>query len=163
MLRPGSQNALSSLPDDIGSLQQLVQLYLWKFRMLNFMIVGGIGYAVNMLTYWPLTLVFKNQVTFFGQHFYLPPFVISSCIAIMCNYTLNKLWTFRGWQEHSLGSLRYFSMAAITLLFDMAFLYLLVDWVRLPPVPAAALAILIVFIARYSIAKRWIWSQESRA
>lgn len=51
---------------------QKSQYYLHKFQILNFMLVGGIGYAINMLIYWPLTLVFKNEVSFLGQQFYLP-------------------------------------------------------------------------------------------
>jgi dolichol-phosphate mannosyltransferase len=142
-------------------LQQLAHLYLHKFRILNFMFVGGIGYAINMLTYWPLTLIFKTEVAFLGQHFYLPPFVISSLVAIVCNYELNKVWTFKGWSEQRLGSLRYLSMALVTLLIDMALLCALVDYCKLAPVPAAALAILIVFIVRYAIARRWVWSENS--
>lgn len=142
-------------------LQQLVRLYLYKFQVLNFMVVGGIGYAVNMLTYWPLTLVFKSKVTFLGQSFYLPPFVISSLIAIFCNYELNKIWTFKGWKEQSFGGLRYLSMALVTLLFDMVMLYALVEFLNISPVPAAALAILIVFIVRFIIAKKWVWKKTS--
>jgi dolichol-phosphate mannosyltransferase len=142
-------------------LQQLVQLYFYKFRILNFMLVGGIGYAINMLIYWLLTPVFKTEVRFLGQHFYLPPFVISSLIAIVCNYELNKVWTFRGWKEQRLGSLRYLSMALVTLSVDIVLLYALVEYFKLSPVPAAAIAILIVFIVRYAIASRWVWSGAS--
>ncbi len=137
------------------------QYYFHKFQILNFMAVGGIGYIVNMATYWPLTLVFKNEVTFLGQQFYLPPFVVSSLIAIFCNYELNRIWTFKGWREHQLGSLRYLFMALGTLLIDMFFLFLLVEYAHLPPLPAAALAILIVFIIRYAIARSWVWSKKS--
>lgn len=144
-------------------LQQLAQLYFYKFRILNFMLVGGIGYAINMLTYWPLTLVFKTEVSFLGQHFYLPPFVISSLLAIISNYELNKVWTFQGWTEQRLGFLRYLSMALVTLLADMVLLYALVDYGKMPPVPAAALAILIVFLVRYTIARKWVWSKKSLA
>jgi len=140
-------------------LQQLAQLYLHKFRILNFMLVGGIGYAINMLTYWLLTPVFETEVRFLGQHFYLPPFVISSLLAIVSNYELNKVWTFKGWKERRLGFVRYMSMALVTLCLDIMFLYALVDYCKLPPVPAAAMAILIVFIIRYAIAKRWVWSR----
>ena len=125
------------------------------------MFVGGIGYAINMLIYWPLTLVFKNEVSFLGQQFYLPPFVISSLIAIVSNYELNKIWTFKGWSERRLGGLRYLFMALGTLIIDMAFLFILVQYLKLPPVPAAALAILIVFIIRYAIARSWVWSKKS--
>ena len=88
------------------NIKQLIQYFSQKYQILNFMIVGGIGYAINMLTYWPLTLAFKNEVNFLGQHFYLPPFVISSLLAITSNYILNKVWTFKGWTENRLGSLR---------------------------------------------------------
>jgi dolichol-phosphate mannosyltransferase len=142
-------------------LQQLALLYLHKFRILNFMLVGGIGYAINMLTYWLLTPVFETEVRFLGQHFYLPPFMISSLLAIVSNYELNKVWTFKGWKEQRLGFMRYMSMALVTLSIDIMFLYALVDYCKLPPVPAAAIAILIVFIIRYVIAKRWVWSEAS--
>ena len=141
----------------LAYLKHIIKLIVYKYRVFNFMVVGGIGYVINMATYYPLTLIFKTEVVFWGQHFYLPPFVISSLIAIFSNYKLNKRWTFKGWYEKSFSGVRYFSMALVTLLIDMLFLYILVDYVHMAPVPAAALAILIVFIMRYSIAKRWIW------
>jgi putative flippase GtrA len=162
--RPAANtDGLSSVtrPGIWSCLPQIVRLYLSKFQLLNFMVVGGIGYAVNMLIYWPLTLLFKTQVKFLGQQFFLPPFVISSLVAIICNYELNKIWTFKGWKEQRLGGMRYFLMAAITLIMDMAMLSMFVDIFNVQPVPAAALAILVVFIVRYLIARRWIWSKKS--
>lgn len=143
------------------SARQLVKYYFYKYQILNFMVVGGIGYVINMLIYWPLTLVFKNEVSFLGQQFYLPPFVISSLVAIMSNYELNRIWTFKGWAENQLGMARYMTMALSTLMIDMAFLYLLVKYGGLGAVPAAALAILIVFIIRFAIARSWVWSKKS--
>jgi dolichol-phosphate mannosyltransferase len=143
-------------------LKQLVQLYLNKFQITNFMIVGGIGYIINIAVYSLLTLNMKStQSTFLGQHFYLAPFVASSLIAITSNYLLNKAWTFKGWKEKRMGGLRYLIMALATLLLDMAFLALLVDWGGMQPIPAAALAILIVFIVRFLIARKWIWAQKT--
>jgi len=143
-------------------LKQLVQLYLNKFQITNFMIVGGIGYVINMAVYSLLTLNIKAPETnFLGQHFYLAPFVASSLIAITSNYILNKVWTFKGWKEQRLGGLRYLIMALATLVLDMSFLAMLVDWGKMSPIPAAALAILIVFIVRFLIARKWIWSKNS--
>jgi dolichol-phosphate mannosyltransferase len=142
-------------------LKQLVPLYLYKYKISNFMIVGGIGYVINLGLYTLLTMNLKSdQTTFFGQHYYLAQFVVSSLVAIVCNYILNKIWTFRGWTEKRFGGLRYLGMALATLVLDMFFLGLLVDKGKLPYVPAAALAILIVFIVRFTIAKRWIWSEH---
>ena len=115
------------------------------------------------MIYWPLTTLFKTQVNFLGQQFFLPPFVISSLIAIVCNYELNKIWTFKGRREQSLGGMRYFSIAAVTLLMDMAMLWVFVNIFKVPPVPAAALAILVVFVVRYLIARKWVWSRNARS
>lgn len=144
-------------------MSQLFKLYLFKFKITNFMLVGGIGYVINMAAYSLMTLNLhsSNQTSFLGQHFYLFPFVLSSLLAIASNYILNRVWTFRGWVEHRLGSLRYLLMALGTLLLDMFFLGLLVDKAGMAPIPAAALAILIVFIVRFAIARRWIWSEKS--
>jgi dolichol-phosphate mannosyltransferase len=142
-------------------LLQLILLYLNKYQISNFMIVGGIGYALNMLVYSLLTLnIHTSETIFLGQHFYLVPFVVSSLLAIICNYIFNKIWTFRGWAERRLGGLRYLIMALATLILDMFFLGLLVDKGKMSPIPAAALAILIVFVLRFAIARRWIWSRR---
>jgi putative flippase GtrA len=154
-----AQGVESSKPSSWPFIPRKFQEIFHKYQILNFMFVGGIGYAVNMATYYPLTIVFKNEVNFLGQQFYLPPFVISSLIAILCNYELNRIWTFKGWSENSFGGARYFTMALATLFIDMAFLYLLVQYGKLHPLPAAALAILIVFIIRYTIARKWVWSK----
>jgi putative flippase GtrA len=142
------------------NVKSLILAIFNKYRILNFMVVGGIGYAVNMGLYYPLTLVFKNEVTFLGQHFYLPPFVISSLVAIVCNYYMNKIWTFADRIAKSMSLLRYLSMAIATLFLDMLVLFALVEYGKLAPILGAALAILIVFIVRYIIASNWIWHRK---
>jgi dolichol-phosphate mannosyltransferase len=144
-------------------LQQLVRLYMHKFKILNFMFVGGIGYVINLSLYSFLTLfpLLKTyQFDKFGMSYYLPPFVVSSLVAMVSNYLMNRIWTFKGWRERKASFARYMSMGIITLFLDIGFLWLLVDRGKLPPQPAAALAILIVFIVRYVIAKKWVWSEK---
>jgi dolichol-phosphate mannosyltransferase len=143
-------------------LKHLFLLVMYHYSILNFMLVGGLGYIINMGIYYPLTLVFKNEVSFLGQHFYLPPFVISSLVAISCNYYFNKVWTFRNRQARSLSFFRYLGMAMTTLLFDMLVLFALVDYGGIKPIPAAAIAILVVFALRYLIADKWIWHGKNR-
>ena len=139
------------------TLAQFVLTLFKRFRVLNFMVVGGIGYVVNMGLYYPLTLVFKTEVTFLGSHFYLPPFVISSCVAIVCNYLMNKKWTFGDRKAKSLSFARYFGMAAVTLILDVVLLFVLVDYLHFWNVLAAAVAILVVFAVRFIVASYWIW------
>jgi putative flippase GtrA len=110
-----------------------------------------------MAVYYPLTLLFRNDVTFLGQHFYLPPFVISSLVAITSNYTMNKHWTFNDRKPSKLSYSKYLSMGLVTLLLDIFLLFVFVDFVKLTPVLAAALAIAIAFIIRFIASDKWIW------
>ncbi len=141
----------------VAYLSHLTKLALYKYRMLSFIFVGGIGYVVNMALYYPMILLFQSDTNIFGQHFYLPPFLLSSLAAITSNYYLNKRFTFGDRHTASFGYWRYLSMALITLVADTALLAFMVDVLSIPPVSAAAVAILLVFIARYGVAKRWIW------
>jgi len=138
-----------------------ISFYLNKYRLLNFMIVGGIGYIINIASYYPLTLVFKSEVTFLSSHFYLPPFLISTYIAATTQYFMNKAWTFGDMARYSQGYLRYLSAVAVTAIGDIILLYIFVDFGHLQPVLAAAVAILVMFLFRYSIVKRWVW-RDSR-
>lgn len=144
-----------------GNIKSIMANILKKYQVIHFMIVGGIGYLINMGVYYPLTLLFQNKITFLGQQFYLPPFVISSLVAILCNYWLNKKYTFKGQQEKRFGFGRYLFMASATLLLDMVVLFALVEYGGLQPIIGAALAIFIVFIIRFLIAKYWIWGKNA--
>lgn len=143
-------------------LKQLVMLYVNHYQVSNFMMVGAIGYLINIGLYSLLLLVpaLKTGIVLPGNNQYLFPFVISSLVAITSNYTLNKIWTFRYYKENSFGAIRYLAMALSTLVLDISFLWLLVEIFSLPPIGAAAIAILIVFIIRYFIAKTWVWMRE---
>ena len=144
----------------------VISLWRWaialigRHRILNFMAVGGIGYAINMGLYYPLTLVFRTEVTFLGSHFYLPPFVISSIVAIISNYEMNKRWTFGDRKAKSLSFVRYFSMAGVTMLLDLLVLFGLVDGLRWTPMIGAAVAIAVVFVVRYIVADKWIFGER---
>ncbi len=130
---------------------------LLKKKVVNFMVVGGIGYVINMAIYYPLINVFKDKVDILRQQFYIIPFLLSSLIAIICNYYLNKLFTFKDSRENSLGGIRYLFMALATLVLDVFVLFLFVQYCHLPPILGAALAILLVFVLRFFIAKSWVW------
>lgn len=135
-----------------------------KYRVLNYMIAGGIGYILTLGTYYPLILLFRTQTDILGQSFYLPPFLISAAIGMVCNYILNKHWTFSKYQEKSVSLGRYTVMTISTIWIDVIILWCLVHFLHLYPVLAAALAIALIFILRYTICRRWIWTiKEEKA
>ncbi|MFY9814982.1 MAG: glycosyltransferase family 2 protein [Dehalococcoidales bacterium] len=147
-------------------IRQLMDLYSFKYQILNFMVVGGIGYIINLGLYSLLLLVpalKEVQWNFVGKNHqnYLLPFLLSSLVAIVSNYLMNRASTFKGWQEQKGGFRRYMTMAIITLALDNLLLVLLVRFGNLPYVLAAALAILINFSVRYFIARSWVWKQKS--
>ena len=144
----------------LSELWSLFLLYMVKYRLLNYAVVGGIGYIINLGVYYPLTLVFEQQVTFLGQVFYLPPYIISASLAGTCNYFFNKWWTFGDRKESQLGFLKYWTILGPTILVDLTIIFLLVQFMHLEPIVAAAIAILSVFLIRYSIANKWIWGKN---
>jgi putative flippase GtrA len=81
-------------------------------------------------------------------------------VAIIFNYLMNRVSTFKGWKEQKGGFRRYMIMALATLVLDTALLFVFVKYGNIPPVPAAALAILINFALRYVIARNWVWKQR---
>jgi putative flippase GtrA len=123
------------------------------------MVVGGIGYFINMAIYFVITPLFHSQTKVLGQEYYLPPFLISSYIAITSNYILNKRYTFQDRKEHSIGYGRYLIVSTATLVIDVVILFALVKYLGLIPQLAAMLAILIAFILRYYFAKKWVWGE----
>lgn len=143
----------------IAYLNHLIKLAMYKWRILNFGLVGGTGYVVNMVVYYPLTLLFENTTTLFGQEFYLPPFLISSYVAITHNYFLNKISTFKDYTKKSMSYLKYLLTCSASLPVEMLLIYLLVKYLGLIPIIAVAVSILIVFIARYAIVSRIVWSK----
>jgi putative flippase GtrA len=86
--------------------------------------------------------------------------MISSLVASVSNYLMNRASTFKGWKEQKGGFRRYMTMAIITWALDNALLWLLVRFGNLPYLLAAALAILINFALRYVIARNWVWKQR---
>ena len=145
----GTTTKENTLPDAVRRL-------LDEHAVLNFMLVGGMGYVINMGVYYPLTLLFRNETVVFGQHCYVPPFLISSYVAISSNYLMNRRWTFKT-QEKSAGYLRYLGTYGFSLVFELAALVILTDFAHLSPQRSATTAILGIFLGRYAMVKRCVW------
>ena len=141
----------------INYLRHLYKLASYRWKILNFMLVGGIGYIVNVGLYYPLTLWFKQTTTLFGQEFYLPPFLFSSYVAITNNYLLNKKLTFKDYKVKKLGYVRYLATCSIAIPIEMVMIFLSVRFLGLEPVVAVALVILIVFMLRYLVVRKIVW------
>ena len=107
------------------------QLYkkLMKVRIINFMLVGSLGFIVSAIVYYPLSFYFKDNVEFLGQVFYLPACIPSTIASLSFNYFMNKRITFRDCRSNSLGYWRYMSTGMITAIADIFLIFLLVTFV----------------------------------
>ena len=136
----------------------LVKPYWIKYRILRFMVVGGLGYLIVFAIYYPLILLFQAQVTFLGKQFYLLPFAVSLIVASICTYLMCKKWVFGDKKENSLGPLRFSFLVGTTVMGDLVILFLLVELLHLGPILSAIIAVWAIFIVKYGVAGRWIWS-----
>lgn len=144
-------------------VRQLVSLYLHKFRILKFMLVGASGTvvllgALYLIEHFVLHTTFQSQWgAVIADKSYLVAFIPAFVLAAANNYLLNNLWTFSGRSAGKVGFPKYFLVASITLPLDLVLLYAFTEWCGLYYILSATLAIIIVFLIRYAVASKWIW------
>jgi putative flippase GtrA len=116
-------------------------------ELLKFSVVGASGYVVNLA-------VFAILVHGAGMDYRLAA-VGSWLVAVLNNYTWNRLWTFRERRGH-IGhqGARFFIVAAIALVANLIVLTALVT-LGLPKVPAQAIAIVAVTPLNFIGNKLW--------
>ena len=137
-------------------LIQLASLYLYKFRILRFGIIGVSGVLIHLPILYLLT------------EFVRLPYLLSAIIGIICastsNYFLNHFWTFSGQRSaapnHFLGWGKYQLMSGITDGLYLGTLALLVELGGIYYMLSATLAMVIIFIFKYLVAKHWIWRRH---
>ena len=136
-------------------LFQLVSLYLHRFRILRFGIVGLSGIVVHLPILYALT-------EFVGL-LYLWSAVISIICASTSNYFLNHLWTFQDRQEHIrnhfLGWGKYQLVSGTTDVLYLGVLALLVELGDVYYMLSAGISMVTIFIVKYLVAKSWIWGK----
>ena len=116
-------------------------------QLAKFCLVGATGYVVNLAVF---TLFYEV----FTVH-YRPAAVISFCVAVTNNYLWNRLWTFRGQRGHFYyQGLRFLIVAWCALAANLLVLELLVR-LGLDPVPAQAIAIIVVTPVNFVGNKLW--------
>ena len=126
--------------------QALRRPHNW-LQLAKFCAVGATGYVVNLAVF---TLFYEV----FSVH-YRPAAVISFCVAVTNNYLWNRLWTFRGQRGHFYyQGLRFFIVAWCALAANLLVLEGLVR-LGLDPVPAQAIAIIVVTPVNFVGNKLW--------
>jgi dolichol-phosphate mannosyltransferase len=116
-------------------------------QLAKFCAVGAVGYIVNLAVYAAL-------VREAGVH-YLPAAVCSFVVAVVNNYTWNRLWTFRGQRGHiAYQGLRFFVVSLCALCANLLVLRGLVA-ADVDKIAAQAIAIIVVTPLNFVGNKLW--------
>lgn len=149
-------------------LLQLVSLFLYKFRILRFMVVGGTGTVVNLASLF-LIENFILRSTFeshwgiaIANRSYLVALIPAFLLSVISNYCLNNLWTFSERNAGRSGFGKYLLMASVTLPIDITLVYVLTEYFGLYYVLSAGITILITFVIRYTISRRYVWRKSTQ-
>jgi putative flippase GtrA len=116
-------------------------------QLAKFCTVGASGYVVNLAVYTAL-------LHWAGFH-YLLAAACSFVVAVTNNYTLNRVWTFRGQRGHfAYQGLRFLVVSLVALGANLVCLRVLVG-LGLDKVPAQAVAIVLVTPLNFVGNKLW--------
>jgi dolichol-phosphate mannosyltransferase len=121
-------------------------VHIWR-QLGKFLVVGAIGYAINLAVY--ATLIHE------GVH-YLAAAVCSFLVAVTSNYLWNRHWTFRDQRGH-LGAqgARFFVVSVAALVANLAVLQLLIT---LGTSKLVGQAIAIVLVTPLNFIGNKLWS-----
>ena len=104
------------------------------FELVRFATVGASGYVVHLA-------VFTLLVHVVGVDYKLAA-TVAFVVALTNNFVWNRIWTFRARDGHAgFQAVRFCVVSLIAFGFNLAVLYLLVEWFGMPKVPAQAIAI----------------------
>ncbi len=138
----------------LDHLVQLARLYLYKFRILRFMLVGGLGTLVGLGVLYTLTEVLSL--------YYLVSYIIAFVVSTTSNYVWNSLWTFK--QDIRVQEWKkYVAVCATTLLLNVVLMVALTDLIGLWYMLSATIVVLVVFTLNYTFSKKLVWRQNREA
>jgi putative flippase GtrA len=123
-------------------------------QLRRFAAVGVVAASVQMLLLW----AFVDRMEFH----YLLGALLAIETSIVLSYVLNNAWTFRaerntGAVEYTVGLLKTNVVRGTAIPIQIAVLFLLVEWVRVPYLLANGVAIGVSSVYRYVLDVRWTW------
>jgi len=132
-------------------LVQLAILYLYKFRILRFALVGASGAVIGLTCLYVLT-------SSIGLN-YLGSYAIAFVISVTTNYILNSLWTFKqrkglvGWAKYALACSPAFAVS-------MTLMFVLTGLGGLWYILSAVILIFVAFLVNYGLSRRFVWAKQ---
>lgn len=125
-------------------------------QLFRFGVVGVLNTLINLLVLYILT-------EFFGVY-YLVSAIFAFIVAVTNSFILNKIWTFEEKIKHKVYS-RYFKfiiISLIALIFNLALLYLLVEYFKIWYMLAQLIGVVLNLIINFLGNKLWTFKNESK-
>ena len=132
-----------------------VKKKIFSVTFLKFGVVGGSGIIVNFAAFWAL-------VSILGVNHLLAS-VIATEIAILNNFTLNHLWTFRGrggQMKLSMRLVNFHGSRILGMLVTVGVLYLLADLLGFQTFISYIFAIGFGTLANFVTSDLFVWPEE---
>ena len=140
-------------------MNKLVQFGIKKYKqyeeIINYLFMGGCTTIVSIGTYWLFTSVFQIH--------YQISNVLSWFFAVAFAYITNKLFVFKVKKSDNLFReiYQFVKFRIISLLIDMATMYVLVDLLKMNNLLAKILVQVIVVILNYVFSKLFIFKKKN--
>ena len=125
-------------------------------RPARFLTIGLLGFALQLAMLWMLTS--------FAHWSWLPATVVSVELAVVHNYLWHARWTWRDRPGSTAARFVRFQFAngLASIAGNAALMALFAGVLRLPPVPANALAVAAMSVANFLAADRWVFRRRER-
>jgi len=142
-------------------LSFLENFYLFKkfpnlYQFIQFGIVGTIGAIVDLGLLNLLVAVGKLDV-------YISA-IISFTAAVISNFILNKIWTFKGVKTSKSSLYQFFQFMVVSMIglgINLVVMFIFIEWAGLWYNWAKIIAILVVYIWNYIINKMWTFKAKN--
>jgi len=120
-------------------------------KILSYFFVGGISAIIEWISFY-LSNIFLD---------YIVASVIAFILATIFNYFLGKILTFKNYKQSKKDIISVFIVSGIGLIFNITFMYLFVDIIKMPyEIIAKVLSTGLVFIWNYVSRRLFIYREE---
>lgn len=139
-------------------MKKIKELFNKYKEVINYLIFGVLTTLVNYVSYLILSKVFNVN--------YLASTVISQIISIIFAYVTNKLFVFESKTTNAKELIKemvsFFGFRAVSLLLDMAFMYIFVDVLKLNDVIMKLVSNVLIVVANYVFSKLFVFKKEKK-
>lgn len=137
-------------------MEKIKELFNKYKEVINYLIFGVLTTIVNYVSYLILAKVFNVN--------YLASTVISQIISIIFAYVTNKIFVFESKTTNTKELIKemvsFFGFRGISLLLDMAFMYIFVDVLNLNDAIMKLVSNVLIVIANYVFSKLFVFKKE---